>query len=84
MNVLLVNLVLSNNHVRTDSKTKGQEGKRKRGWVRELTLIGDMVNISHFRTSSDTSRLSLFGTLERDPAVKESFSISLMSMFQKY
>lgn len=37
------------------------------------------MNISHFRTSSDTSRFSLFGTLERDPAVKESFSISLIS-----
>lgn len=33
-----------------------------------LTLIGDMVKISQFRTVKDTSRHVFFGNLESNPA----------------
>lgn len=33
-----------------------------------LTLIGEIVNISLFRSPKQTSKLPFFGVVERDPA----------------
>lgn len=75
MNDLIVNLfypipMLGQIQKPMDKTKEDRIRQEKKGYDRKLTIIRDMVNISHFRTSNDTSRLSLAGSLERDPAMK--------------